>query len=56
MRNPLLLAAGVAAATVAVMAFGSPARAADCPPGQVLEAPCAAPQPPCPATTPPCDL
>jgi hypothetical protein len=55
MRTQLLLSAGLAAVTVSVMAMAAPARAADCPPGQALEGPCAAPLPPCPASEPPCE-
>jgi hypothetical protein len=51
MRTLLLLSAGLAA----VMAVSAPARAADCPPSQVLEAPCVAPQPPCPVVEAPCE-
>lgn len=52
MRHLLLLAAGLAAA----FAVAAPARAADCLPGQVLEAPCAASQPPCPVIELPCQV
>ena len=56
MRSPLLLSLGLATATVAVMGIAAPARAADCLPNQVLEAPCAAPQPPCPDAERPCEV
>jgi hypothetical protein len=55
MRSPLLLSTGLAAIVVSVMGLAAPAQAADCPPGQVLEAPCAAPLPPCPLKELPCD-
>ncbi|MEA5410581.1 hypothetical protein VB737_02260 [Synechococcus sp. BA-120 BA3] len=51
MRPVLLLLAGFTAA----VAVAAPARAADCLPSTVQEAPCAVSQPPCPVVELPCE-